>query len=67
MSVDSLQTGISTQAIQPKQDANGQSQREQQRKGNSGKSQHDRQDAPDPAPVLNSQGQVTGRTINIAV
>ena len=67
MSVDSLHTGITSQAIHPKQDAHGQPQREPRRDGAGGSPKKDRQEHSEPPPVLNGDGQVMGRTINICV
>lgn len=62
MSVDTVQPGLSIQAVHPKQDADGQAGREQRRNSRPKQSRPDEEESPDP--FLNALGQVTGRTIN---
>jgi hypothetical protein len=63
MSVDAMQPTLSVLAVHPKQDANGQSDREPRRDRKPRQPERERQDQEQL--FLNSLGQITGKTINI--
>jgi len=60
MSIDSLPPALGVQAVYPRQDKNGKPGREPPRDGKPGQPEQDQ----DPL-VLNSLGQIIGKTINI--
>jgi len=62
MSIDSLPPALGVQAVYPRQDKNGKPGREPPRDGKPG--QPEQEQDQDPL-VLNSLGQIIGKTINI--
>jgi hypothetical protein len=63
MSIDSVQPALGVQAVYPRQDANGKPGREPPRDGKPGQAEQEQQDQE--SLVLNSLGQVIGKTINV--
>ena len=65
MAYDSVQPTRSTQAVHPGQDAHDDRKPDAREQAKPKRATKDRRDPPDPQPVLNDLGQVTGLAINI--
>ncbi len=65
MAYDSVQPTRSNQAVHPGQDAHDDRKPDAREQRKSQRATKDRHDPPEPQPVLNDLGQVTGLAINI--